>query len=197
MKKQATTDAKKAAANDKENGNGKAKAKSVKPCPVDEKYTIGSTETMKRGFLKEFCDFARKKGTVDAAIADRGVRWSADRRAQNRCSACPPIHSLRAQSRPTQDREMSGIKFSPRTVVATPGVLAEFTASGDDPLAFLVKHIAGDWGEVGKEDWNANEWRLAHGERLLSVYTMSNGTRFWIITERDRSSTWFLLPEEY
>lgn len=66
---------------------------------------------------------------------------------------------------------MSGIKFSPGTVVATPGVLAELTARGDDPLAFLVKHIAGDWGEVGKEDWNANEWSLAHGERLLSVYT--------------------------
>ena len=32
------------------------------------KYTIGSTETVKRGFLKEFCDFTRKKGTVDAAM---------------------------------------------------------------------------------------------------------------------------------
>ncbi|MFZ0953917.1 MAG: hypothetical protein WAN17_16720 [Candidatus Sulfotelmatobacter sp.] len=64
MKKQAA-DAKQRAANDKPNGNGKAKA--VKPRPVDEKYTVGSTETVKRGFLKEFCDFARKKGTVDAA----------------------------------------------------------------------------------------------------------------------------------
>jgi hypothetical protein len=92
---------------------------------------------------------------------------------------------------------MSGIKFSPGTVVATPGVLAEFSASGDDPLAFLVKHIAGDWGEVDPDDWKANEWSLANGERLLSVYMMSNGTRFWIITERDRSYTTFLLPEEY
>lgn len=58
-------DAKQKAANDKPNGNGKAKA--VKPRPVDEKYTVGSTETVKRGFLKEFCDFAKKKGTVDAA----------------------------------------------------------------------------------------------------------------------------------
>lgn len=65
MKKQAATDAKKAAANDKENGNGKTKAKAARP---DEKYVIGSTETVKRGFLKEFCDFTRKKGTVDAAM---------------------------------------------------------------------------------------------------------------------------------
>jgi hypothetical protein len=65
MKKQATTDAKKAAANDKENGNGKAPAKAPKPAE-DAKYTIGSTDTVRRGFLKEFCDFTRKKGTVDA-----------------------------------------------------------------------------------------------------------------------------------
>lgn len=68
MKKQIATDAKKAAANDKENANGKTKAKAVRPRPVDEKYTIGSTDTVKRGFLKEFCDFTRKKGTVDSAM---------------------------------------------------------------------------------------------------------------------------------
>ena len=72
MKKQAATDAKKAAANDKpENGKGeKAKVttslRTVPPEP--ERYTIGSTETVTRGFLKEFCDFTRKKGTVDAAM---------------------------------------------------------------------------------------------------------------------------------
>jgi hypothetical protein len=66
MKKQSTTDAKKAAANDKENGKA-AKTKRSKPAD-DTKYTIGSTETVKRGFLKEFCDFTRKKGTVDAAM---------------------------------------------------------------------------------------------------------------------------------
>jgi len=66
MKKQAV-DAKKAAANDKENGNGKKVSKRTTPA-ADEKYTIGSTDTVKRGFLKEFCDFTRKKGTVDAAM---------------------------------------------------------------------------------------------------------------------------------
>src|SRR5258706_287959 len=60
MKKKGTTDAKRAAANDKENGNGKEPAKAAKPAD-DAKYTIGSTETVKRGFLKEFCDFTRKK----------------------------------------------------------------------------------------------------------------------------------------
>src|SRR5258708_34492520 len=72
MKEPAATDAKKAGANDKPE-NGKAeKAKvttSLRTVPPDpERYTIGSTETVKRGFLKEFCDFTKKKGTVDAAM---------------------------------------------------------------------------------------------------------------------------------
>lgn len=92
---------------------------------------------------------------------------------------------------------MSGTKFSPGSVYGTVGVTEQFKASGDDPLAFLIRHIAGDWGEVGAEDWQANEESLRIGERLLSAYTMSNGTRFWIITERDRSATTFLLPNEY
>jgi hypothetical protein len=92
---------------------------------------------------------------------------------------------------------VSGVKFSPGSVVATPGVLEAFRASGDDPLAYLVRHVAGDWGEVNAEDWRANEESLCIGERLLSAYTMSNGTKFWVITEADRSATTFLLPDEY
>jgi hypothetical protein len=74
MKKQVTTDVKRAAANDKEeNANGKTeKAKVVASLravpPEPERYAIGVTTTVKRGFLKEFCDFTRKKGTVDAAM---------------------------------------------------------------------------------------------------------------------------------
>jgi hypothetical protein len=92
---------------------------------------------------------------------------------------------------------VSGVKFSPGSVVATPGVLEAFRASGDDPLAYLIRHIAGDWGEVDAEDWRANEESLLRELRLLSVYAMSNGTKFWIITEADRSATTFLLPDEY
>lgn len=56
-----------------------------------------------------------------------------------------------------REGRLSGIKFSPGSVVVTPGVLAAFTEAGDDPLAYLVRHIAGDWGEVNAEDWQANE----------------------------------------
>ncbi len=92
---------------------------------------------------------------------------------------------------------MSGVLFSPGSIVATPGVLEAFKASGDDPLAYLIRHLAGDWGDLDEHDRHENELSLREGFRLLSAYTMSDGTRFWIITEADRSATVFLLPEEY
>lgn len=92
---------------------------------------------------------------------------------------------------------MSGGKFSTGSVYITPGAQEQFTASGDDPLAFLVRHLAGDWGVVNAEDRHANEFSLLRGYRLLSSYTLSTGVKFWIITEADRSATTFLLPDEY
>ena len=92
---------------------------------------------------------------------------------------------------------MSGIKFEPGQIVATPGALEAFRASGDDPLAYLIRHIAGDWGDVDADDRRENELSLQNGWRILSCYTLSNGTRIWFITEADRSATTILLPEEY
>jgi hypothetical protein len=63
-------------------------------------------------------------------------------------------------------------KFPLGSVVATPGALAAL-------------------------DRAENERSVAAGFRLLSAYTLSDGTRIWIITEADRSSTCLLLPEEY
>jgi hypothetical protein len=64
-------------------------------------------------------------------------------------------------------------------------------------LAALKRHQAGDWGEVGAEDGEANDSALVEGARLLSVYRTATGIKFWIITEADRSSTTVLMPEDY
>ena len=60
----------------------------------------------------------------------------------------------------------------------------------------LLRHGAGDWGEVCEEDRKENELSLKEGFRLLSVYR-SGETKFWIITEADRSVTTVLMPEDY
>ena len=88
-------------------------------------------------------------------------------------------------------------KFLPGRIVATPGALAALTESGEPPFEYLNRHIHGDWGEVDEHDRRENELSLIHGFRLLSAYTLKNGTRIWIITEADRSSTCILLPDEY
>jgi len=89
------------------------------------------------------------------------------------------------------------MKFQPGTVVITPGCLQAFETSGDDPLVFILRHVQGDWGDLSPEDIAENELSLREGFRLLSAYTLSNGTKVWIITEATRESTCLLLPEEY
>lgn len=92
---------------------------------------------------------------------------------------------------------MSGVRFSPGSVVATPGALEAFRASGDDPLAYMARHLSGDWGDLDEHDRLENELSVREGFRILSVYTLKNGVVIWIITEADRSSSCVLLPDEY
>lgn len=86
-------------------------------------------------------------------------------------------------------------KFSLGSLVATAGVLE--VVPQDEIMHALSRHLRGDWGEVDEEDRDANEHGLIQALRLLSVYHSKSGTKFWIITEHDRSSTTVLLPSEY
>ena len=86
-------------------------------------------------------------------------------------------------------------KFRLGHIVSTPNALSQLTH--EDILMGIQRHQAGDWGDVGEEDRQENELSLKQGFRLLSVYRAANGTKFWIITEADRSATTVLLPEDY
>ena len=88
-------------------------------------------------------------------------------------------------------------KFALGRVVATPGAMTALAASGQLPQELLRRHVRGDWGDVSIADAEANDESLASGDRLLSSYRTSSGTKIWIITEADRSATTLLLPEEY
>ncbi len=92
---------------------------------------------------------------------------------------------------------MREAKFPVGRVVATPSALAALEQAGQHPIEFLDRHVTGDWGEVGQEDWAENEFSLREGFRLLSAYSTKDGEKLWIITERDRSVTTILLPGEY
>ena len=55
--------------------------------------------------------------------------------------------------------------------------------SGQLPPEFLLKHQAGDWGEVCEEDRRENDLSLAEGFRLLSAYRTKTGVKIWLITK--------------
>jgi len=92
---------------------------------------------------------------------------------------------------------MSGSLFPLGQVVATPGALALLEANGMDPLAFLIRHVCGDWGDLVEDDRHENELSVREGFRILSAYNLPDGEKLWILTEADRSSTTLLRPDEY
>ncbi len=92
---------------------------------------------------------------------------------------------------------MKSPKFPLGQVVATPGAIDALANTGNSPEEFLDRHVRGDWGELSEQDRQENEVSLTEGFRILSAYVLRDGTKIWIITEADRSSTCILLPEEY
>ncbi len=87
--------------------------------------------------------------------------------------------------------------FTLGTLLITPGALDMLEALQLAPLPFVLRHVAGDWGDLCDEDKQANAAALTYGSRLLSAYDIPPNHRLWIITEADRRSTTLLLPEEY
>lgn len=88
-------------------------------------------------------------------------------------------------------------RFSLGQVVATPGALDALAQSGQTAMEFLQRHVVLDPGQLDEEDQQTNESAVTNGERILSSYLLSDGTKIWVITEADRSSTCLLLPDEY
>jgi hypothetical protein len=89
------------------------------------------------------------------------------------------------------------MKFPVGQIVATPGAVAALQESGEEATPYLRRHNGGDWGELDVHDLRENQLSLQRGFRLLSAYTLRSGTKIWIITEADRSSTTILIPDEY
>ena len=82
-------------------------------------------------------------------------------------------------------------------VMMTPGALEML--QGDVELAYmlLMRHQAGDFGDICAEDRGLNAEAVRLGGRILSAYKLPAAGTLWVITEADRSSTTLLLPSEY
>lgn len=95
------------------------------------------------------------------------------------------------------------IQFDLGPVVTTLGALAALERTGQNPSEYLQRHAVGDWGDLCEEDKTSNQRALQDGSRILSAYTLPDGTKLWVITDAEidehhhRQATTFLLPEEY
>jgi hypothetical protein len=79
----------------------------------------------------------------------------------------------------------------------TPGAEEALIIAGQTAIEFLRLHMSCDFGSLSDEDIKENELSVREGFRILSSYRTTSGTRIWIITEADRSSTTIFLPAEY
>lgn len=86
--------------------------------------------------------------------------------------------------------------FSLGRTLATPFARDELHRLNYSPLDLLRRHMSGDWSEMDKDDQQSNRDAITDGSRIFSAYTIQD-TKFWVITEADRSSTTILLPSEY
>jgi hypothetical protein len=97
---------------------------------------------------------------------------------------------------------MAAPRFPLGQILATPGALQALGKCHQNPLEFLARHSAGDWGELCEADRELNEQAVLDGSRIFSSYRTKNDTKLWIITDAtddngQRSATTILLPDEY
>jgi hypothetical protein len=95
---------------------------------------------------------------------------------------------------PMEPRQTRNL-FSLGRILMTPGV--EESIDRSDIVEAIGRHARGDWGELCADDVKQNEIALKVGDRLFSVFADERSTRFYVITEADRSVTTVLLPDEY
>jgi hypothetical protein len=130
---------------------------------------------------------------VERAGASSEERFSASSLPAERRLVC--LSTTRPERSHGASVLSASMKFEAGTLYITPGAKAVLLDA--DVMTALARHLAGDWGELDQHDWQENELSLKRGFRLLSAYQSSEGVKFWIITEADRSMTTILLPEEY
>lgn len=79
------------------------------------------------------------------------------------------------------------------------------TERGEFIIECLVRHLAGDWGEVDRETMRSNEYAVQAGTfRIASAYpipsTLGQDARddeLWLITTAGHAATTILFPSEY
>ena len=135
--------------------------------------------------------------SIDTTICDADIDRAIKTLIAGQLREEPTEEELQAYELLRYDRRLREEEalFHPGRLYFTPGAMD--TLGKQDAMGAFARHLNGDWGQLCREDWIENELSLKEGFRLFSVYDAGDGTRFWVITEADRSATTVLLPSEY
>lgn len=79
-------------------------------------------------------------------------------------------------------------------IIITPTVARLMVQGSLDPVPYLRRHLAGDWGELIEADRRDNENALLNGGEIFSSYATSPTQTLWIVSEWDLSVTTLMLP---
>jgi hypothetical protein len=103
----------------------------------------------------------------------------------------------------SEDHATPTPRFDLGPIISTPGALDALQRNAMSGLELLARHARGEWGELCDEDKQANDSAIQTGARIMSAYTLPDGTKIWLITDAEiddqhhRQSSVFLLPTEY
>ena len=79
--------------------------------------------------------------------------------------------------------------------IITPTALTALTH--EEVIAALGQHVAGQWGDVDRIRYQSNQFGLENNGPLISAFVSHiAGTRFYVITDWDRSQTTIMLSGE-
>jgi len=88
------------------------------------------------------------------------------------------------------------VRFASGRWCCTRGVITFAVGHGVSLTELVERHLRGDWGDLSAADKRENEASIRLGLRILSAYVV-RGTKLYVITEADRSTTTVLLADEY
>lgn len=90
------------------------------------------------------------------------------------------------------------IKFSLGKVYVTQAAVEALIRNEEELMHLLKRHREGDYGaEMCYDDRIVNEESIKRGGRVLSSYTLKDGTALWIITSAGWQESVAMVREEY
>ena len=154
----------------------------------------GSTGRKSVDLLRETLGVQKVPDRVESIPPSRR-RASSSCRSRSLCSTSSSCWQLLDLEGGREHEDKPRVCFELGQVVITANAARQLYP--DSYREGLERHARGDWGEASEEDCKANDRALEEGTRVLSAYRDSQGKKYWIITEADRSATTILLPEDY